>query len=148
LTDEESDAYPRHVEAIQPLLYIDANLSYILASLPLQNALRDRRHGWVMAFLNGVQKFRKAVVVVLDLWWPVDGGRASVVTFSHVDSQKACVAVESTRVAYRRSMGTLSFIPPLEYPFPLFPVALPALVIGCVGSKSLEPVVGAGFGID
>jgi hypothetical protein len=70
LAYQKSDAYPRHVEAVEPSLDIEADLLGFLIPLPLEYALGDSRHCWVMTSLDGVERLGETPVVVVNLWRP------------------------------------------------------------------------------
>jgi hypothetical protein len=70
LAYQKSDADPRHVEAVEPRLYVKSDALSPLILLPLEHALGDGSHCGVMASLNGVERLGKTLIVVVNLWRP------------------------------------------------------------------------------
>lgn len=72
LPDQEPNANTRHVKPIEPRLDIEPNILRVLFPLPLQHTLCHSRHRRVVSLLDGLEKFRKVLVVLVHFWWPVD----------------------------------------------------------------------------
>jgi hypothetical protein len=70
LAYQKPDAYPRHVEAVEPSLDVKPNLLGFLIPLPLEYALGDSRYCRVMTSLDGVERLGETTVVVVNLWRP------------------------------------------------------------------------------
>ena len=70
LAYQKPDAYPRHVEAVEPSLDVEPDLLGFLIPLPLEYALGDRRYCRVMTSLDGVERLGETAVVVMNLWRP------------------------------------------------------------------------------
>ena len=70
LAYQKPDAYPRHVEAVEPSLDVEPDLLGFLIPLPLEYALGDGRYCRVMASLDGVERLGETAVVVVNLWRP------------------------------------------------------------------------------
>jgi hypothetical protein len=70
LAYQKPDAYPRHVEAVEPSLDIEPNLLSFLIPLPLEYALGDSCHCRVMTSLYGIERLGETPVVVVNLWRP------------------------------------------------------------------------------
>lgn len=73
LTDEHTDAYARHVEAIEERLNVVVNLHALSLALILQNTLRHGRHNAIVSPLDAVEGFCKSFVVQPKLGGPVSG---------------------------------------------------------------------------
>jgi hypothetical protein len=70
LAYQKPDAYPRHVEAVEPSLDVEPNPLGFLIPLPLEYALGDSSHCGVMASLDVVESLGETPVVVVNLWRP------------------------------------------------------------------------------
>ena len=70
LAYQKPDAYPRHVEAVEPSLDVEPNLLGFLILLPLEYALSDSRHRRVVTSLNGLERLGETPVEVVNLGRP------------------------------------------------------------------------------
>ena len=81
LADQEADADPGHVEAVEPMLDVEVDVACVLTALPLEDALCDGGDGWVVALLDGLEGFCEGAVVLANLGGPfLDGGCVGVVS--------------------------------------------------------------------
>ena len=71
LAYQKPDAYPRHVEAVEPCLDVESNSLCSLIMLPLEHALGDSRHCGVMASLDVLERLGKTLVVIVNLRRPL-----------------------------------------------------------------------------
>ena len=71
LAYQKPDAYPRHVEAVEPSLDVEPNPLGFLIPLPLEYALSDSRYCGVVTFLDVLERLGETPVVVVNLWWPL-----------------------------------------------------------------------------
>ena len=70
LAYQKPDAYPRHVEAVEPSLDVQPNPLGFLIPPPFEYALGDSRHCGVMSSLDGVERLGETPIVVINLWRP------------------------------------------------------------------------------
>ena len=81
LADQEADADPGHVEAVEPMLDVEVDVACVLTALPLEDALCDGGDGWVVALLDVLEGFCECAVVLANLGGPLlDGGGVGVVS--------------------------------------------------------------------
>lgn len=67
LSNEKPDAYPRHVEPVEPRLDVEPDAAGPLALFPLEDTLRDGGDGGVVPGLDGLKRLGEEAVIVLDL---------------------------------------------------------------------------------
>ena len=95
LAYQKPDAYPRHVETVEPSLDVEPNLLGFLMPLPLEYALGDSRYCGVMTSLDGIERLCETPVVVVNLWWPFGIRNPCIIPafISYISIQRADVAV-------------------------------------------------------
>ena len=79
LTDQETNADAGQVEAIEPGLNVKTDITGVLTSFPLENALCDCSNGWIMPLFDSFQSLCETVVVVLYFGGPIDRGCLCVI---------------------------------------------------------------------
>lgn len=80
LTYQETDADARHVETVEPMLDVKIDVPRVLTAFPLENTLRDRGHGRVMALLDSFKELGERAVVLAHFWGPfLDMRRVGIV---------------------------------------------------------------------
>jgi len=79
LAYQETNADPRHIEAVEPCLDVESDFLSLLAMPPFENALRDGCHSGVMTPLDVLERLGETFVVVVNLWRPLDVRRSPCV---------------------------------------------------------------------
>lgn len=72
LSDEETYAYTREIEAVQPCLHVQPDMLSVLAPLPLEDTLGDGGNGWVVPALDVLENLCETFIVILDLGRPLN----------------------------------------------------------------------------
>lgn len=135
LTYQETDANARHVEAVEPMLDVKIDVPRVLTAFPLENTLRDRGHGRVMALLDSFKELGERAVVLAHFWGPfLDMRRVGIVPGQGLRggedecrredgmSVLSCSERVSEPLAYRLSIGMRIFwLLPLLRAFPFLP---------------------------
>jgi hypothetical protein len=105
LAYQKPDAYPRHVEAVEPSLDVEPNLLGFLMPLPLEYALGDSRYCGVMTSLDGIERLCETPVVVVNLWWPFGIRNPCIIPASI-----SYFSIQRLMSPYRFSMGIRSLL--------------------------------------
>ena len=122
LAYQEPDADPRHIEAIEPSLDIESDVLSLSVLLPLEHALRNGCHSGVMAPLDGLERLGETLVVLVNLWRPLDIRSPCVIPTTVHGRERSSASFFNKRsdIADRFSIGIRSLLrlAPLTFALP------------------------------
>jgi hypothetical protein len=79
LSNQETNTDSTHVEPIQPILYVQADISLVDRFLPFKDTLRDGSDGGVVSSFDVLEQFREAGVVVVKFWREADSSGLCII---------------------------------------------------------------------
>jgi hypothetical protein len=122
LSNQEPDADPRQVEAVEPSLDIESDVLSLSVLLPLEHALRNGCHSGVMALLDGLERLGETLIVLVNLWRPLDIRSHCVIPTAIHGRERSSAGFFNKRsdIADRFSIGIRSLLrlAPLTFPLP------------------------------